>query len=55
MVREIDNNDEKRFICEACGFTYKEREWAEKCEDYCTTHGACSIDITRHADQMKAI
>jgi len=54
MVREIDYNNEQHFLCEVCGLTYKEREWAKKCEDYCTTHGACSLEITSHADQMKS-
>ena len=54
MVREINRNGERRFLYEVCNLTYKERIWAEKCEDYCMTQGACSLEITRHADQMQS-
>ncbi|MCL7393339.1 MAG: hypothetical protein LZ169_00700 [Thaumarchaeota archaeon] len=37
------------YFCEACGLAYEERIWAEKCEDFCSKHNACSLQITRHA------
>lgn len=49
MVKEVVKNGEAVYICEACGHAYRERIWAEKCEDFCTKHHACSISITSHA------
>jgi len=52
MVREVKRKDKVFFACEECGFTYKERTWAEKCENFCAEHHACSLEITRHAVQI---
>jgi hypothetical protein len=49
MVRELMDKGEILYICEACGLAYKERMWAEKCEDFCNEHHACSLDIASHA------
>lgn len=51
MVREIREGVERRYVCEACGFVYRERIWAEKCQKYCGEHGACSLEIISHAVQ----
>jgi len=52
MVREILRDNKKYYICEECGFAYKDKAWAEKCQDFCSKHHACSTDITRHAVQL---
>ena len=49
MVKKETKNNENLFKCEACGFFYKEKEWAEKCEDFCNKYKSCSTDITKHA------
>ena len=46
MVKE---ENKKKFKCEACGFLYKEKAWAKKCEDFCRKNHSCSIEITKHA------
>ncbi len=53
MVREIRRNEERFYVCEACGFAYKKKSWAEKCQNYCTIHNACSLEITRHGVQIR--
>ncbi len=37
------------FACEACGFGYKEKQLAQKCEDFCKKNNSCSLEITKHA------
>ena len=37
------------FVCEACGFKYKEKELAKQCEEYCNKHHMCSLEITKYA------
>ncbi len=53
MVREISKNQERLYICEVCDLSYEDRSWADKCEDYCTKYSACSLEITKHAIQIK--
>ncbi len=38
-----------RFRCPACGLNYEDQAMAEACNDFCTSHKACSIEITKHA------
>jgi hypothetical protein len=54
MVREILQNDGRFYKCEVCSLFYKERSWAEKCEEYCKKYKACSLEITKHSIQMRS-
>jgi len=49
MVNKISTDKWIYFKCMECGFLYKEKPWAEKCEDYCKRYHACSVEITKHA------
>jgi len=53
MVRVTRRKGEPLYACDICGLVYKEMSWVEKCEEYCTKHGACSLEITSHAVQRK--
>ena len=37
------------FVCNECGFGYKDAKTALKCEQYCKEHKACSQEITKKA------
>lgn len=39
------------FVCPECGFKYKEKEWADKCEAWCKEHHSCNLEITSHAEK----
>lgn len=41
----------KVFVCPECGFKYKEREWAEKCQTWCKENKTCNVEIIKHAVQ----
>ncbi|MCC6013686.1 MAG: hypothetical protein LM593_04885 [Candidatus Verstraetearchaeota archaeon] len=49
MVKEVKRGEELYYICEECGLIYKEKIYAEKCEEFCSEYNACSIEITKHA------
>ncbi len=49
MVKEVEKQGKTYFQCEECGFYYKERGWAEKCEDFCKKNNSCSLEITKHS------
>ena len=37
------------YICDDCKLRYKEKIFAEKCEEWCLAHHSCNLEITRHA------
>jgi hypothetical protein len=51
MVREIKNDGELLYECEECHFTYRDKEWAEKCQAWCKEHQSCNLEIIQHAVQ----
>jgi len=49
MVRKLKRENKVLYMCEECGLIYEEGGWAEKCEEFCKKHHACSLEITKHA------
>ena len=47
-IQRVHDN-QKHFYCEVCRLIYKERAWAEKCEDWCRKYKSCNLEITRHS------
>jgi len=37
-----------KYICRECGFEYKDKSWAEKCEKWCKEHNSCNLEIISH-------
>ncbi len=37
--------------CKECGFHYKDKEMAEKCEAWCKEHKTCNVQITKQAEE----
>ncbi len=42
------NGKMKAYICSECGYEYKEKEWAEKCQKWCSEHKSCNLEIIKH-------
>lgn len=49
MVKEILKNNNKVYQCEECKFIYKNKNLAEKCEQWCKKHHSCNLEIIKHA------
>lgn len=49
MVREVEKNKITYFECEECGLLYKEKDWAGKCQEWCSRNKSCNLEITKHA------
>lgn len=49
MVKREEWKGKTTYTCESCGFGYLTETLAQQCEDYCTTHKSCSLEITRQA------
>ena len=49
MVEETNLEGEIIYKCEKCGWLYKDREIAQKCEKYCRRHNAYNLKYTKFA------
>lgn len=49
MVKKVKKSNGVFYKCEECSLIYREKIWAEKCEEFCKKHHACSLEITKHA------
>ena len=49
MVREIKKKDKTLFICEECGLAYEQKEWAEKCQQWCRDTQSCNLEIIQYS------
>lgn len=49
MVKELHKEGSTFYVCDVCGFAYREKEWAEKCQACCEEHQSCNLEIAEHA------
>jgi len=49
MVKVVKTENKTTYQCEICGFHYREKEIAEKCEAWCSTTNSCNLDIIKFA------
>lgn len=49
MVKVVLKKKNKLYQCEECGFFYKEKDWAKKCQEWCGIHKSCNIEITKNS------
>jgi len=40
----------KKYKCKECGFYYKTKSLAEKCEEWCKKYKSCNLEITKHSN-----
>ncbi len=58
MVKECILHKRRVYQCQDCKLYYKDKRWAEKCEEWCLAHHTCNIAITKHklnADLIKNV
>ncbi len=36
------------FECKYCRMQYVDKNWADQCEEWCSDHKSCNLDITLH-------
>ena len=49
FVCERAADEGRLYKCPVCGFMYREKELAEKCETWCKKYQTCNIEIITHA------
>ena len=49
MVQEINFEGKSAFKCMKCGWMYRDKDWAKKCENWCTKHKSCNLKIAKYA------
>ncbi|KKL94077.1 hypothetical protein LCGC14_1868260 [marine sediment metagenome] len=45
----MQNEEKTYYTCEACGLKYEEREWRDKCQEWCERTHSCNLEIIEHA------
>ena len=48
-MKTLTKQKQTSYQCGVCKFVYKEKRWAQKCQDWCDTHPTCNDKITTHA------
>lgn len=41
------------YTCKLCNFSYEDKAWADKCENFCRDSKSCSLEITKHSIDLK--
>lgn len=49
MVKENTNKGKKYYQCDICELYYKEEKLAKKCEQWCSKHPSCNIEIIKNS------
>lgn len=49
MVMQSKKNDRAVYQCEFCDMGYADLNPAQRCEEWCSTHDSCSLEVTRKA------
>jgi len=49
MAKMIKKENKKYYQCGICKFVYKDKNWADKCEEWCKKHKSCNMSITNYA------
>ena len=49
MTKEENFEGKIVYKCEKCGWIYKTKNLAKKCEEWCNEHKSCNMDITKHS------
>ena len=55
MVHIVEKDGEHVFMCDACGFHFRERSDADICERHCNTNKSCSEEITKRSIERKTL
>ncbi len=48
-MKELNEDNQILYQCEECSLKYEEKEWAEKCENWCKENNSCNLDIIQHS------
>ncbi len=53
MVMEVGKDGKTYYVCGVCNSSYEEKEWADKCREWCDSHdGTCSLEIIQHSVRL---
>ena len=52
MVEETNLEGNIVYKCEKCGWLYRKREFADKCQAWCEKHKSCNLEIAKHAIKL---
>lgn len=41
------------FQCRICGLHYTEKALADRCQEWCSKHDSCNLEIARHSIEAR--
>lgn len=50
LFRKTAPTSKNMYTCPECGFRYKEKQWADRCESWCKERHSCNLDIIKFAE-----
>ncbi len=48
-LRTLKTDGSTVYLCEICGFGYRDAETGSSCKTFCEEHNSCSVEITKKA------
>ncbi len=52
MAEETNLEGEIVYKCMKCGWIYRKKSLAEKCEQWCQKHKSCNLEIAKYAIKL---
>ena len=49
LINMSNCQETTKYKCTICEMSFEEKEWADKCQDWCENHHSCNSEITQHA------
>ena len=49
MAVELIKNRKRYYQCKICGLVYRNKEYADKCEAWCSKNKSCNLNIAQHS------
>ena len=49
LINMSNCHETTKYKCTICEMSFAEKEWADKCQDWCETQHSCNTEITKHA------
>lgn len=45
----MNSQKQKLYKCPECGLEYEDKQWADKCQAWCSQYKSCNLEIIKHA------
>ena len=53
MAKEINFEGKIVYKCMKCGWMYRDKDIANKCESWCKKHKSCNLELAKYAIKLR--